>query len=186
MPGFQIDAYGGLNNDSPTNVYETRRKHRWFFETLGRNPQGGGSGELPAKFLLVLKEASRPAFTAEEPDMHHNQEVVYFAGKHKWEPCKLIWYDVEQEPNSSKEAWDWLMGVVDITKGKNLPVYHPRDYKKDAKLQMINGRGTQNELWHMYGCWPKDVNWQSLDYAATEILQIEVSMRFDRARRDPS
>lgn len=182
MPGFVICGYGGLNGNAPANTYETRRKHRWYFETIGKK-----GGELPSNMLLVLKTASRPNFVADEPEMHHNQEVVYFAGKHKWDPCKMSWYDVEQNPNVSKEVWDWLTGVIDLKKeAGNLPVYEPKDYKKDAKLVMINGIGVAKERWFMCGCWPKDVNWQELDYSSSEIMLIEVSMRFDRAYRDNS
>lgn len=173
MPGFNIHGYGALPN-GPSNTYETRRKHRWFFQEIGN---------LASNFLLVLKEASRPQFTFDEAIFEHNQETVYFAGKQKWTECKLMWYDVEQNPDSSKSVWNWLNEVVNLGPGGNLPVFTPEAYKKDASLAMINGAGTTTENWSMYGCWPKDLNWQSLDYGASEIMMIEVSMRFDRALR---
>jgi len=181
MPGFKICDYGNNLNGAPINTYETRRKHRWYFETLGRN-----GTNMPSNVLLVLQKATRPNFVAEEPVMHHNQEEVYFAGKHKWDPCKLSWYDVEQNPDVSGEMWTWLNGVIEIGKdfGTNLNVNTPQEYKKNAVLKMIDGQGTKTETWHMCGCWPKEVNWQELDYSNTEIMLIDVTMRFDRAYRE--
>jgi len=172
LPGFNICGTGALPN-GPSNTNETRRKHRWYFATIG---------DLAANFLLVLKEAARPQFTFDEAAMEHNQETVYFAGKQKWAETKLMWYDVEQDPDCSGNVWDWLNTIVDIT-GQELPVQPPEQYKKDADLQMIDGKGTSTERWQMCGCWPKDINWQTLDYGSSEIMQIEVSMRYDRAQR---
>jgi hypothetical protein len=182
MPGFKICNYGNNMEGAPINTYETKRKHRWYFETLGRN-----GPNMPANVLLVLKTATRPNFVAEEPEMHHNQEVVYFAGKHKWDPCKLSWYDVEQNPDVTMEMWTWLNGVVGLDqalRGSNLPVALPMDYKKNATLTMIDGIGERTETWQMCGCWPKEVNYQELDYSNTEIMLIDVTMRFDRAYLD--
>lgn len=173
MPGFII---GGTGGPGPNHMVETRRKHRWVFETMGKS----SVGEFSSPALLVLKEASRPHHTFEEPEMHHNQEKAYFAGKHSWEACKLVWYDTEQEPDLSKEIYDWLNGVANV---RSVVVETPNRYKKEAKLQMLKGDGAPSESWQMFGCWPQDTNWGSLDYADTEIQTIECTMRFDRAVR---
>lgn len=173
MPGFII---GGTGGPGPANGVETRRKHRWVFQTLGK----AAAGDFQSPVLLVLKEASRPHPTIEEPEMHHNQEKAYFAGKHSWEACKMVWYDTEQSPDTSREMWEWLNGVIDIT---NVTVQVPSAYKKDGTLQMLKGDGSASETWQMMGCWPQDINWNGLDYADTEIQTIEIAMRFDRAVR---
>jgi hypothetical protein len=176
MPGFAINDIGGYSADAPTNVVEPRRKHRWVFQTIISS-----NFNVPANILLVLKEASRPNFTFDEPDMHHNQEQVYFAGKHKWDPCKMVWYDIEQDRDSSKKMWEWVQSVCQFA--GNLPVFLPSEYKGNANLSMIDGRGETNEEWDMYGTWPQNVNWQSLDYSTSDLCQIEVNMRFDRAMK---
>lgn len=179
MPGFIIGGVGGGGplGGGPVNTIETRRKHRWLFKTIGRN-----GGDFPREILVVLVEASRPHFTAEEPDMHHNQEQAYFAGKHKWDPISLTWYDAEQPNDAAAEIWKWINGVIGIHTG-NIPVYLPSDYKKDAHLIMRKGTGEANEEWAMFGCWPQDVDYQSLDYTDTAIQRISVTMRYDRANR---
>ena len=176
MPGFNIGAFGGgFNNQGPANTLESRRKHRWVFEALGR-----GTGFFSARELLVLQSASRPSFKFEEPEMHHNQEVAYFAGKQSWDPVTLNWYDVEQNPNISAGLYHWIETVVNM---QTIHVAHPAAYKREAILSMIDGSGQPNESWSMMGTWPASVNFQELDYTSTDLMTCECSMRYDRAVR---
>lgn len=175
MPGFNINGNGGQTSNSPSHTTEVRRKHRWYFETMGR-----GNGNWSQVELLMLQSASRPSFKFEEPEMHHNQEVVKFAGKQSWEPVTLKWYDGEQNPDISKGVYHWLETVVNMT---SIAVAHPSNYKKQAQLAVIGGTGVVNERWTMYGTWPSSVKWQELDYTATDLLTCEATMRYDRANR---
>ena len=172
MPGFNVLGAGGTG---PSNVIEIRRKHRWQFSVIGR-----GSGYFRPEELLVLQTASRPSFKFDEPDMHHNQEVAYFAGKQTWDPVKLVWYDVQQDPDVSAGIYKWIETVVAMNA---INVAHPAKYKKTASLDMLDGFGEPTETWTMYGTWPKECNWQELDYVSTDLMTIEATMRFDRAVR---
>lgn len=179
MPGFNINPFGGGYGDSaqgPSNTIEVRRKHRWVFETLGR----GASGQFSQSELLVLQSASRPSFKFEEPEMHHNQEVVRFAGKQDWDPITLVWYDVEQDPDISRGIYHWIETVVNM---QSIAVSHPRFYKRTAALLMLDGSGQTTEQWSMMGTWPSAVNWQELDYTSTDLMTCEATMRYDRAVR---
>jgi hypothetical protein len=170
MPGFAIT---GQENpaQNPASLNEVRRTHRWAFETMGllNNPD----------VLLVLKSASRPSFNFEEPSMHHNQEQIYFVGKHTWEPISLSWYDVEQKPDVSHNMWRWLGTIIDLY---GMTVAPPTEYKAaTASLVMLDGRGTATESWLIYNGWPQMVNWNSLDYTSTDLQLVEVKYRYDRA-----
>lgn len=170
MPGFNVVNAGG-DGDGPSNTIEIRRKHRWLFETLG---------PIAPNALLILQSASRPSFKFEEPEMHHNQEVAYFAGKQSWDPITLVWYDSEQQPDVSGAIYAWLGSVVDLTA---VNVATPAAYKGDAQLSVTDGTGAANEQWNMYGCWPSAVNFQELDYSSTDLLTCEATLRYDRAIR---
>jgi hypothetical protein len=177
LPGFNIAPFGGgYSSQSPSNVTETRRKHRWVFETIGR-----GTGVFSQTELLLLQSASRPSFKFEEPEMHHNQEVARFAGKQDWEPITLVWYDAEQQPDVSRGIYMWIETVVNM---HSIKVAHPRLYKRTASLLMLDGAGNSSERWTLYGTWPTSSNWQELDHTSTDLMTIEVTMRFDRAIRD--
>jgi hypothetical protein len=181
MPGFNINNKGGLPGfaaDAPSNMMETRRTYRWYFETIGR---GAGKGTWSAKELLVLQKAKRPTFKFSELDMQHQQEKAYYAGKQEWEACTLTWYDVEQDPNISQGLYIWLESVCRLD---TIGVNHPKNYKKQATLKLVDGAGTTNERWDMYGTWPTNFNWQELDYTGDAILTCDATMRYDRAIRE--
>ena len=174
MPGFNI----GIGGDpgQPSNTIEVRRQHRWKFEALGR-----GTGSWSQTELLMLQSAQRPNIEFGLVEMHHNQEVAYFAGKQTWQPVTLVWYDSEQDPDISRSLYHWIETVVDMV---SINVAHPSNYKKQGSLTMLDGGGNVTERWTMYGTWPVSCNWQDLNYTATELLTCEASMRYDRAVRD--
>jgi len=173
MPGFSIH---GPDPGGPSNVNEMRRKHRWMFMTVGH--------QAVQRSLLILQKASRPHYVNEEAEMHHNQEQIYYAGKHRWEPISLTWYDGEQPIDSGQGIWDWLNAAIGIHQG-NIPVQLPAIYKRDAMLRMVTGTGGVSEGWDLFGCWPKDINYEELDYTTSEIMVITLEMRYDRANRQP-
>ena len=172
MPGFKI----GTGSGETPNVVETRRKHRWKFTAI--------SGTLlEQKLCILLMSASRPHVTIEEAEMHHNQEKVFFAGKHTWEPITLVWYDTTGDGGGgdvTSGVWDWLNACVVIPSAS---VETPNTYKKDSELQSLDGMGGALETWNLYGCWPQDVNWSDLDYSNNEIQKVECVMRYDRAEK---
>lgn len=172
MPGFTIDGTGAAGANVPPANIETRRKHRWYFQTLGDAVQ--------PDILVVLKTATRPKFTYEEAAMHHDQEVAWFAGKQSWDPIALEWYDAEQEPDVSRAMWDWLNKVTNMDA---ITVETPRSYKKQASLIMTMGSGEPSETWKLFNCWPKELDWKDLDYTSSDIATVAVSMRYDRAQR---
>lgn len=174
MPGFNI---GGGGSNEPSNVVETRRKHRWLFQVIS---------PLPQNVLLFLQKASRPQFKYAEAVMHHDQEEVYFAGKQTWEPITLSWYDAEQNPNVSEAIFKWVTTVTTSglgAGGGQIQVDVPSAYKREATLAMTDGSGNTTEEWSLKGCWPRETNWQDLDYTSSDIQMVEVVMRYDRATR---
>ena len=170
MPGFNIAGGGG---NGPSNQIEIRRVHRWTFQVLQ---------PFSTQALLVLQKAGRPSFEFEDVMMHHNQEHAHFAGKQKWTPIELVFYDVEQSPDMSKEVYAWLGTVVDLGP---VNVAHPSKYKTQALLQLEDGFGNADESWDIYGAWPLKCDWGSsdLDYTSTELLTIKATLSYDRAER---
>lgn len=176
MPGFNVGSIGGgYSASGPSNTVEIRRRHRWVFQTLGR-----GAGSWSPTELLLLKSASRPSFKTEAVEVHHNQEKVYLAGKSEWESVSLKWYDAEQSPDISRGCYNWIETVVNMN---SMAVAHPRFYKREGVLDLLDGTGQTSESWTMYGCWPLEVKWSELDYSGNELLEIECTMRYDRAIR---
>jgi hypothetical protein len=179
MPGFSVGGIGYQGfGGQPANTNEFRRAHRWVWRLLGK-----GQRQFSQPALLLLKSASRPQFKFEQPEVHHNQEVMYLAGKQSYEPVKLEWYDSEQNPDVSAEVYEWLETVVQFNTAN---VNHPRNYKREAELNMIDGQAQTTEAFRFYGTWPMSVDWKELDMTNIEVLTLSAEMRFDRAIRQCS
>lgn len=173
MPGFSIEGKSPATV-GPSNVSEVRRKHRWTFTVVGVTAPDAN------KATLYLQKAQRPSVKFEEATMHHDQEEAYFAGKTKWDPIALEFYDAEQDPDVSQFIWEWVNAAVQISEATVAP---PSEYKKFGRLEMYDGKGNMTERWKIIHCWPKDTNWNELDYASSDIAMVTVSLRFDRAVR---
>lgn len=174
MPGFAINSPSGDNNANPS--VEPRRRHRW---TMNIEAVGNDA-------WIYLRTARRPNFKFDPVEMHHNQEVAYFAGKQSWDPIEVSWYDAE-DPDVSASILDWVGTVNPSAAGGfdgEQTVNPPGDYKGSTViLNMLDGAGTTTETWELLNCWPLEVNWGDLDYTNSEILEISLTMRFDRAVR---
>ena len=49
-------------------------------------------------------------------------------------------------------------------------------------LETLDGGNTVvQERWDLEGCWLQDVNYDALDYTASEVQTISMSVRFDNA-----
>lgn len=172
MPGFNVG--GGSSSRQKSNTAEPRRKHRWRVTVLGVMNQGE---------LVYLQKAARPSFKYEAAEMHHDQEVAYFAGKQSWESITFGFYDIEQPVNVSMKLKDWVTTVTTSfdDPAAETAVAIPGDYKKDAILEMTDGQGSATEEWTLFGTWPIETNWNELDYTSNDIAMIDVQVRFDKA-----
>lgn len=182
MPGFNITG-SSADIAQKSNVAEPRRKHRWVFRSLGDSSSGIG---LRPNDLIYLKTASRPSFSFDPVEMHHDQEHAYFAGKQSWEELTMSFYDMENDPDISSRLFDWLTNISDFRGSAGggsdtVRVTLPSVYKKEATLELTDGQGEATEQWLMFGFWPVKIDWGELDYEANEILVIELTCRYDRA-----
>jgi hypothetical protein len=65
------------------------------------------------------------------------------------------------------------------------------DYKFTTKFEILDGGNGANEpvvleTWMLYGCYLKEVNYNNVDYAASEAVTIGMTITFDNAVQDPS
>ena len=85
MPGFNVQG-GTTTGRDKNNRAEFRRKHRWRVTAhTGFTTQ--------AQDWLYLQKAARPSFKYLEAEVHHDQEVAFFAGKQTWNEITLVFYD---------------------------------------------------------------------------------------------
>lgn len=174
MPGFAINQTDSAN--SKDHIAEFRRKHRWRFTILEDNTVS------PREFLYLAK-AARPSFKITPAEVHHDQEVAYFAGKQEWETLPLEFYDAvggAGVEDMSAKVYEWVNNSTNIQAAE---VSLPEDYKNTLQLEMTDGEGFADETWILYGAWVMESNWNDLDYSNSDIQLVSCTIRFDRAER---
>jgi hypothetical protein len=57
-------------------------------------------------------------------------------------------------------------------------------YKFTTYIDMLDGNEQLVEKWTVEGCWLMTIDYMDLDYAASEQVQMTLTLRFDHARQD--
>lgn len=187
----------GLESDSTC----FKRKNRWLFKIGGVSASGVNS--------LPPSKAARPSLSFKEMDVQHLTETVYFPTKPEWKPINLTLYDTQnstnpvmtwlrrlydmQNTNSSQPSWGYSAvepGEFDDAFADDLDsdLSNGFDYdeqgqyfKVPALLELYSGCGTRIEAWAFDNAWPQDIQFGDLDMAASDILTVDITLRYDRA-----
>lgn len=193
MPGFDIsDAFSAmcheddithenLRTESPLNTVETARKHRYALEVLEpfRGPEDDG-------ILLYLEKCTRPTPEFETVTIHNGQDEIYRPGKVKWNPIEFTFYekttgDDNDLTNQAAELiykwWAEITAVISESR-HTLPVA----YYKNAELAMLDGEGRSIWTYFLYDCWIQKVTPSDLAYADSDLSNISVIMRYNKAQ----
>jgi hypothetical protein len=146
-----------------------KRKNRWLLKIDGVSAQGINA--------LPPSKAGRPSLSIKELEMQHITETVYFPGKIEWKPITLTLYDTKQNENPILK---WLSSIYDV---KNESRYkYTVGFKKDrAVLELYDGCGNVIESWVMEAVWPTSIEFGELDMSMSEVVTVDVTLRYDRA-----
>jgi hypothetical protein len=191
MPGFNIPAESCLDEDAfqedsiysgSNNLSETARNHRYLLEVF--EPMEGKGKD--SNLLMYLEKCTRPTVEIDEITIHSGQDEIYRPGKNKWTPIEFTFYEKLRgnAPGSFKNAaaenlYNWwaksMIILQDSKQGK------PRDYYKNAFLQMLDGVGNPVWTYKIYDCWPQKITPSQISYRESEISTISVILRYNKA-----
>lgn len=152
-----------------------KRKFRFTFEIQGFCRDA--KNLIPESYVTV---ASRPSFTLEETEINHLNAKTWIPGKATWETITVSYLDAASD--DMRSLWNWLATVYDFTDPINLRQGEKRDWDATGVLNMYDGCGTLLEGWELQHLWPTSVNFGDLDYASSDIAQIELTLRFSDVR----
>lgn len=159
-------GYLGFNN------LVFKRKFRYTFEVV----QLCGNQSIPAHFVKV---ASRPSLTIEETEINYLNAKTWIPGKASWETITVTYIDAavtELQP-----LYNWLASVYNYANPITLEQGSQRqDYTGVGVLYLYDGCGTPLETWVLQDMWPQAVNWGELDYANSEEVTLELTLRYSQ------
>ena len=130
---------------------------------------------------------TRPAVTFEESMIEVYNSKVYLAGKHTWDPITV---NLRDDVNGAvtKLCGEQIQKQFDFMEQSSAS--SGIDYKFITRFELLDGGNGANapsvlETWELYGCFVQNINYNDLDYASQEPVQISMSIRFDNAVQTP-
>lgn len=168
-----------------TSVF--KRQNQFVINIPDITHAGNSSTRIYNK-VLVEEKAARPKLSYKEIEVNHLIETIRFAGRPDWEPLRVTLYDIAQ----SNPAWKWITSNYYLTSTgnpNNLKVGYlggaSAGFKRNVQIFMIDSCGFALEAWNYINAYPVDVDWGQVDMSRSEVMRIEMTLRYDRAYWQP-
>ena len=81
-------------------------------------------------------------------------------------------------PSAAAEVIEWIRLHHESATGRD---GYQEFYKKNVTLQVLGPVGDIVEKWTLYGTWIQDATFGDLDFAASEPVEITLTLRYDYA-----
>jgi hypothetical protein len=163
-----------------TGILHPRLQHKWrvTFANIG-----GGTDSQPLSMQAI--NVTRPVLSFDEVQLDRYNSRAFVAGKHTFEPMTITFED-DITGTASKVIQDqiqkqqWLIGAEGpwlCSAGEGSL------YKFVTYLDSLDGCEQTVEKWTVEGCFIQNIDYTTYDYAASEAVQIIVTIRYDHARQ---
>lgn len=164
-----------------SGILQPKLKNRWRVTFAN---MGGGADSQPLSLQAVT--LTRPVLSFEEVQLDRYNARAYVAGKYTFEPMTVTFEDdvsstATQVLQEQLQNQQFLVGA----EGQWLAAAGEGSlYKFVTYLDLLDGNEQVIEKWTVEGCFIQNIDYMDLDYAASEAVQITVTLRYDHARQD--
>ena len=134
-----------------------------------------------------VMDVTRPTVNFEQMTVDIYNSKVFLAGKHTWEPITLnLREDVSN--NVQKLVGEQLQKQFDFFEMSSAA--SGADYKFVTRIEILDGGNGANtpgvlETFELYGCYVENANYNTLNYATSEVVTTTLSIRYDNAIQTP-
>jgi len=134
-----------------------------------------------------VMDFTRPQVDFADIDIPIYNSTVRLAGKYTWSDLTCNLRD-DAGGNVSRLVGEQLQKQLDFTEMASAAA--GIDYKFLTRFEILDGGNGAGEPvvlenWEIYGCYLKSVNYNNMDYSASEPVTIALSIRFDNASQTP-
>jgi hypothetical protein len=144
--------------------FEPKLKNRYIMQIDG----------VPA---YLIKTANRPNIEFEEVTLEHMNVKRYVKGKATWQSIAVTLYD-PIVPSGAQAVMEWVRLSHESVTGRD---GYSDFYKKDVTFQVLGPVGDVVEEWTLKGTWIQSANFNDLDFASSDPVDIELTLRYDYA-----
>ena len=134
-----------------------------------------------------VMDVTRPSVAFDQMTVDIYNSRVYLAGKHTWEPITLnLREDVSN--NVQKMVGEQLQRQFDFFEQSSAA--SGADYKFVTRIEILDGGNGANaatvlETFELYGCYLESTNYNTLNYATSEVVTVALTIRYDNAIQSP-
>jgi hypothetical protein len=134
-----------------------------------------------------VMDVTRPNVSFDQMTVDIYNSRVYLAGKHTWEPITLnLREDVSN--NVQKMVGEQLQKQFDFFEQSSAA--SGADYKFVTRIEILDGGNGANaatvlETFELYGCYLESTNYNTLNYATSEVVTVALTIRYDNAIQSP-
>jgi hypothetical protein len=134
-----------------------------------------------------VTDVTRPNLTFDEITLNVYNSRLYLPGKHAWAPISVNVRD-DAGGTVAKAVGQQLQKQIDMVEQASAAA--GQDYKFQTNVEILDGgNGTLApvvlEKWELYGCYLQSANYNTLNYATSDVVTIALSIRYDNAVNSP-
>ena len=159
-------------------------KLKYRFRVLFEN---FGVSSPTTELTKQVMDFARPSVSFTNIDLPIYNSTIKLAGKHAWEATTCQVRD-DAGGNVTKLVGEQLQKQLDFLEQSSAS--SGIDYKFLTRFEILDGGNGQNapvvlETWELYGCYLQTVNYNNMDYAASEVVTVSMTIMFDNAIQTP-
>ena len=151
---------------------EPKRAYRWLMN-IGGIPQ------------WLCQKVTKPGFSITETEVVYINHKFFYPGRVEWEEVSVTLAD-PLDPDASatmmeilKQSGYYLPKTPDQT--STLSKVKSIDALGSVQLHQLDPEGEIAESWDLVNCFIKGVKFGDLDYSSDEMVNIELTLRYDYA-----
>jgi hypothetical protein len=159
----------GFWNDQ--EKFETKRAFRWVavFNNIAS---------------WTIKSVSKPSLSVSETSHRFMNHTYYYPGRVEWSTIDLSLVD-PLNPDATKtilhmiEASGYNPNIGINSKYKTVSKTKATSALNDLRIRQLDAEGKDVEIWTLKHPWVKDVKFGNLSYDSDDLIDINITIRFD-------
>ena len=126
---------------------------------------------------FLVKTTGRPNLNLNEVALDHINVKRYVKGKAEWQALTVTLYD-PIVPSGAQAVMEWVRLHHESVTGRD---GYSDFYNKDITFNVLGPVGDKVEEWTLKGAFITAANFSDMDYSATNVSDISLTLRYDYA-----
>ena len=142
-----------------------------------------GTDTSTVELTKQVVDCSRPQVQFQEITLPVYNSTMYLAGKYAWQTMSVNIRD-DASGSVSRLVGQQLQKQLDFVEMASAA--SGQDYKFQTNIEILDGGNGAAapvvlETWELYGCFLQTANYNTLNYATSDVVTIALTIRFDNA-----